>query len=255
MLNAAPDASLRYGPSLALIWLLALVAQFFISSFDLDYRWAELLYQWEGGGWRLRDDWLLTDWIHQGGRSFSILLALICILFWLVCRWRPELFRYRRVAGYLALSPLLSAGLVSLGKQMLGGECPWSLQPFGGDHPYRPLLAQLFAPGEGGCFPAGHASAGYAWLALWCAAIAAAPRFKGPGLLLPLLLGGVFGVAQQLRGAHFLSHDLWSLTLCWTVSVLLARVMLGSAEGLNRSPAVVLAMESKDGYECAGSRR
>jgi membrane-associated PAP2 superfamily phosphatase len=36
-----------------------------------------------------------------------------------------------------------------------------------------------------------------------------------------LVAGGVFGAAQQLRGAHFLSHDLWTLATCWTVSLLL----------------------------------
>jgi membrane-associated PAP2 superfamily phosphatase len=28
-------------------------------------------------------------------------------------------------------------------------------------------------------------------------------------------LGLLFGFSQQLRGAHFLSHDLWTLAICW----------------------------------------
>lgn len=40
-----------------------------------------------------------------------------------------------------------------------------------------------------------------------------------------LLQNGVFGAAQQLRGAHFLSHDLWTLATCWTVSLLLFLVV------------------------------
>jgi membrane-associated PAP2 superfamily phosphatase len=31
--------------------------------------------------------------------------------------------------------------------------------------------------------------------------------------------GMVFGLSQQLRGAHFLSHDLWTAALCWLVAV------------------------------------
>ncbi|MGB2130486.1 MAG: hypothetical protein ACPHXW_03610, partial [Marinobacterium sp.] len=68
MSNTAPDTC-RYGPSLVLVWLSALVAQAVISLFELDYRWAEWLFQLEGGSWRLRTHWLLTDWIHEGGRS------------------------------------------------------------------------------------------------------------------------------------------------------------------------------------------
>ena len=36
----------------------------------------------------------------------------------------------------------------------------------------------------------------------------------------------MFGIAQQLRGAHFLSHDLWALMLCWLVALAMHRVML-----------------------------
>jgi membrane-associated PAP2 superfamily phosphatase len=30
-----------------------------------------------------------------------------------------------------------------------------------------------------------------------------------------LFVGFVFAFGQQARGAHFLSHDLWSISLCW----------------------------------------
>ncbi len=29
----------------------------------------------------------------------------------------------------------------------------------------------------------------------------------------------MFGIAQQARGAHFVSHDLWSAFLVWTVTL------------------------------------
>jgi len=254
MSNTAPDTC-RYGPSLVLVWLSALVAQAVISFFELDCRWAEWLFQLEGGSWRLRTHWLLTDWIHEGGRSLSVALALACILLWLASGRVSRLYPHRRVLAYLALAPLLSAGLVSLGKHTLGGDCPWSLQPFGGDQPYRSLLAQLLESGGGECFPAGHASAGYAWLALGCAAVAVTPRLLPLGLGMPLLLGLVFGLGQQLRGAHFLSHDLWSLVLCWTVSVLLARVMLNPATGWRGRMMPALNTGERDGYECVGGRR
>ena len=41
-----------------------------------------------------------------------------------------------------------------------------------------------------------------------------------------LVIGLVFGIAQQLRGAHFLSHDLWALMVCWLVALSLHRLML-----------------------------
>ncbi len=52
----------------------------------------------------------------------------------------------------------------------------------------------------------------------------------------PLLAGLLLGAAQQLRGAHFMSHTLWTGWICWSVAVLLelARCTLAS------TPAPVL---------------
>jgi membrane-associated PAP2 superfamily phosphatase len=33
-----------------------------------------------------------------------------------------------------------------------------------------------------------------------------------------VFIGPLYGLTQQLRGAHFLSHDLVSIALCWFVS-------------------------------------
>jgi membrane-associated PAP2 superfamily phosphatase len=34
---------------------------------------------------------------------------------------------------------------------------------------------------------------------------------------LALVVGFVLGFAQQVRGAHFMSHTFWTAWLCWTV--------------------------------------
>ena len=47
------------------------------------------------------------------------------------------------------------------------------------------------------------------------------PRYAKFGLLFGIGLGAIFGFAQELRGAHFLSHDLWSLAIAWTSASLL----------------------------------
>ena len=38
--------------------------------------------------------------------------------------------------------------------------------------------------------------------------------------LLPgLRVGEAFGLAQQVRGAHFVSHDLWTAALAWFLAL------------------------------------
>ena len=47
-------------------------------------------------------------------------------------------------------------------------------------------------------------------------------------LLIPgLVIGISFGLAQQLRGAHFLSHDVWSAAICWFGALFLLKLTSG----------------------------
>jgi membrane-associated PAP2 superfamily phosphatase len=36
-------------------------------------------------------------------------------------------------------------------------------------------------------------------------------------LILAMIAGFVLGISQQMRGAHFMSHTLWTAWLCWTM--------------------------------------
>jgi len=213
-------------PAVAMALLLALLATLLIEHFQLDLKLAHWLYRLQGERWALKDQWLFSELLHRQGRHASIALLLIFLGLLLASFRHAGLKRYRRLWVYLVVAPLSASALVLLGKQTTGIPCPWDLQPFGGQLPYLPLSRQLLSRGDGACFPAGHASAGYAWLALYFAALAVAPRWRFHLLGLALGLGLLFGITQQLRGAHLLSHDLWSLTLCWCSCALLSPMLL-----------------------------
>ena len=188
---------------------------------------ADHLYRWEGGQWAFKDAWLTTQLIHKGGKNLSVLGALLVLLALLRsafdARWKP----LRQPLLYLFLAVGLSTGVVALLKTWTQMDCPWDLQRYGGLHPFIGLFqARPVVFGHTACFPAGHASAGYGWIALYFFALQVRPQWRWAGLAVAVVTGLVFGISQQLRGAHFLSHDLWSLMVSWTVAVLLYRLML-----------------------------
>jgi membrane-associated PAP2 superfamily phosphatase len=49
-----------------------------------------------------------------------------------------------------------------------------------------------------------------------------------------MIAGLAFGLAQQWRGAHFMSHTLWSAAVCWGVALAVksAWPRAWSAEGI-----------------------
>jgi membrane-associated PAP2 superfamily phosphatase len=190
-------------------------------------RWiAGHLYLWEGGQWALKDSVVTSTLIHEGGKRLSVLAWLGVVACALAAWWRPAWHGWRKPLLYLALAVLLSTSLVAWMKSWTHVDCPWDLVDFGGTRSYHDLLAVLppHAP-RGRCFPAGHASAGYAWLALFFFLGDTRPRLRWRGLAVGLGCGVVFGISQQLRGAHFASHDAWTLMVCWLVAVLLHRAM------------------------------
>ncbi|MCT6701224.1 phosphatase PAP2 family protein [Rheinheimera sp. 4Y26] len=193
---------------------------FYAAGFD--FVLASALFELEGGQWRLTNHWLLSDVLHNGGRFLNNLLVVALLLSWFYQQFLAKHKSERRQAlGKLVLSLLLSFALVAVIKRLLPAECPWDLQQFGGHQPFIGIFAGRpdWMPSTQ-CFPAGHASVGYAWVALYFYFLPLCARKACLGLTLGLLLGILFGSAQQLRGAHFFSHDLTTLWLCWCVSTL-----------------------------------
>ncbi|MGQ3050199.1 MAG: phosphatase PAP2 family protein [Roseateles sp.] len=117
---------------------------------------------------------------------------------------------------------LACVALIPVLKRASSTSCPWSLIQFGGDFArYVPhWLLGLPDGGPGGCFPSGHASTAFAFIPGWFALRDHAPRVARFFLVVVLICGAVLGWVQMMRGAHFLSHSLWTAWICWAVSLL-----------------------------------
>ncbi|HUD43137.1 MAG TPA: phosphatase PAP2 family protein [Dokdonella sp.] len=203
-------------------------------------RWlADRLYAWEGHAWTLKSHPLTAAVLHDAGKHATTALWLAVAAAWLTATIRPRLSPWRRPLAYLTLTTLVATLLVSWIKSWSDVDCPWDLLRYGGERPWLGLFAAR--PGgvpRGVCFPAGHASAGYAWVATYFFAHATRPRWRRAGLAAGLGLGLAFGVAQQLRGAHFLSHDLWTLAICWLVALAGYALTLDPARRRDAPPVV-----------------
>lgn len=205
-----------------LAWTLAICT---VGALDIDWRLSHALYAWEGYRWLLRDATLTEAILHRGGHGLSIAAWLATLVAWFVARRRRSALQ--RPLAFLLLSVLASTLLVSWVKSWSNMDCPWDIDGLGGTRAYLDLLSpRPSALPQGRCFPAGHASSGYAWVALYFVFLAVRPAWRWRGLAIGIGAGALFGLAQQLRGAHFLSHDLWTLAICWCVACGLRSAML-----------------------------
>lgn len=220
--------------------LLALLALFGLCyGLGLDFALSSFWYQLQGQSWTLQHHWLTEGVLHQGARTLNQLLIAGLLLHFV---WQLTRQQYRRVRGLAAahrasnwtpsrqqahgrllLSLTFSLAGVALLKHSLPMDCPWDLQAFGGTQSFTGLFSNWPANrAPNACFPAGHASIGFAWLGLYFFCLQLYPKLTRPVLMLSLTLGFGLGLVQQLRGAHFISHDIASAAWCWSMACLCA---------------------------------
>jgi membrane-associated PAP2 superfamily phosphatase len=191
----------------------------------LKFAWAQQLYLMEGAEWSLRHHFVTETVLHDGIRQVN-LIAVITLLVYAVGfsvikpTHTPEYKHRRRRLWLLVLSLLASFALVNYLKALLGMDCPWDLSRFGGAQPSITLWQQLINPSSNGrCFPSGHSSIGFAWLAGYFFWRPYHAKRAYLALFTALFVGFALGFVQQLRGAHFFIDDITTAFVCWTVAL------------------------------------
>lgn len=193
-----------------------LIAAWDLSGLDLP------VMRWFGdpSGFALRDAFVTSTLLHEGGRWVSYALFA-----WVLANALRPLPFARGLApaerGFWLGVTVLCLALVPALKHFSLTSCPWDLAEFGGRARYVSHW-QFGVPdgGPGRCFPAGHPSGAFGFLAGYFALRPHRPRAARLWLAGIVALGAVFGAAQTLRGAHYPSHTLVTAWLCWVVCAL-----------------------------------
>ena len=169
-------------------------------------------------GFAWRDHWWLKNLLHDTVKQLAV---LIYILVWVMVVRPVGFFKTLRGSQRLevALGITLSLLLVSTLKRISLTSCPWELQAFGGVARYVSHWSWGVADGGGGmCFPGGHVSSAFAFLAVALPLLSSAQadmrRLGQRMTALIVVTGLVLGLVQTLRGAHYPSHTAWTALLC-----------------------------------------
>ncbi|MCC7486525.1 MAG: phosphatase PAP2 family protein [Burkholderiales bacterium] len=170
-------------------------------------------------GFPLQNAATLSRLGHTGLRWVALAIWLSALVA-AAAGWRaPAWRRWRGPLAYFCLAAAATTGLVALLRSASAHSCPWDLEGFGGAAAWFPLFdAPGAAPGPGHCWPSGHAAGGYALLAGYFALRDHNRACARAALALALALGLAMSAVQVARGAHFVSHTLWSLWFAWLCS-------------------------------------
>lgn len=205
---------------------------------DIDVRAADALFAAGGWSWPLpHSGW--PRWLAYDGAKLAI---IVLGLFLAAGVTKQGLLRWtgltRREAGYLLTCLCLVPIVIALIKYHSGVSCANALVRYGGETPdalghFAPSRMVSFGLSQG-CWPSGHASGGFALLALGYL-----PRLPGTQRLLwciGLAVGGTMGAYQILRGAHFPSHVIVTAAMSQLIVCVFAEVIL-PGRGMGAWPA------------------
>lgn len=174
-----------------------------------------------------KHSWFLEDVLHDRAKQAVITVGILAIAGFLLSLLPTRFKVRRRSLGYLVLALVVSTSIVTPLKTLTAVHCPWSLRDFGGSETYTPLLSKrtpTLKPGR--CWPGGHASAGFSLIAVFFFLRDRRPRAARYALALALSLGTVFSVGRMMQGAHFLSHNIWTLLFDWVICLGTYRLVL-----------------------------
>jgi membrane-associated PAP2 superfamily phosphatase len=183
---------------------------------DVDFRVSDVFFDRALGDWPYRKDFLVREILHDDARAIVFVIAVGSLALAIASIWRRSWRRYWRAALYLALSIALAAAVTGFLKHRSAKACPWDVDRYGGRLPHLSLFESA-PPGTelGQCFPAAHAAGAFAFMALFFIYRRRNPRAAWYGLAAGIVAGNAYGFVQVVRGAHFLSHQVWAGILSW----------------------------------------
>jgi membrane-associated PAP2 superfamily phosphatase len=178
---------------------------------------------WDGHDWLVPKN---SGWPHTlayTGPKVLLYLFALWLLWGMAFPALSPAWLGRRRAAYLFLAMAAISVTCTQLRELTSMATPRQLTMYGATPGFPHLL--LFEAKPAGypsdAFPAGHASGGFALLALAFAWDSSFARRRG--LALALLFGGWMGLYQIARGEHFLSHTLATAALAWLFAAALAR--------------------------------
>jgi membrane-associated PAP2 superfamily phosphatase len=210
-----------------------------LATTDIDPLIADrFFFDWQAHRFIGRDSWWARDLIHNGGRDVVRAIAAVALGLLAASFLRASWRHWRRPAAFVVTCMVGATLFVGTLKQLTNVDCPWDLARYGGTRPFVHIFADR--PDDlphAACFPGAHSASGFALVCFYFLLRGRRPVTARAALAGALATWATFAFGQQARGAHFVSHDLWSAALVWFICLGLyvlawkARVMPGDPRG------------------------
>ncbi len=200
----------------------------FFESTNIDLFLQSLFYDNDTHSWILNQPPRFIRFLfYDGIKKLLVIFALSILLALILFPANKTVRTYRKGLVIVLLSLLIVPSVTGILKATTNVGCPRDIKQFSGTYPYVRLFEsypQGTQPDEPlRCFPAGHASGGFALMSLYF--LFSRRENRKCGLLTGITLGWLMGGYKMLIGDHFFSHTVISMLLAWLLINLITMLL------------------------------
>ena len=164
---------------------------------------------------------------YDGIKKLLIFMALSFLMALIFLRKNSIIQNYKKGLLLVVLSAIFIPLTIGALKKATNMPCPKNEVHYGGVYPsskvWEHYPKEFKQPSSIKCFPAGHASGGFALLSLFF--LFQRRQNKILALMMALTVGWSMGLYKMLIGDHFLSHTLLTMIIAWLIIIIIQKTI------------------------------
>lgn len=163
---------------------------------------------------------------YSGMKKLLLLIGVFFLITLIFFRKNKHINPYKKGLFIVVLSAALVPFTVGELKTYTNMPCPKNEIHYGGEYPRTAVWESYpvsFNKPHIKCWPAGHASGGFALLSLFF--LFKRKRNRKIAFTSAMVIGWSMGLYKMLIGDHFLSHTIIAMLLAWLIILLIVKVI------------------------------
>ncbi|WP_121627828.1 phosphatase PAP2 family protein [Poseidonibacter antarcticus] len=218
--------SINFQIIITAILLIVVISLFELTNLDIFIQ--NYFYNFDTSKWILDKNEPILKFLLYDGLKKALILFAVSILFMLIfLRKNKTIEKYKKGLIIVLLSAIIVPITIGSLKAVSNTPCPKNIEFFGGNYPnikvFDSYPSNFVQEKKAKCWPAGHASGGFALLSLFFLF----KKRKNKILIVSFsfVLAWSMGLYKMLIGDHFLSHTIITMLIAWIEILIIAKII------------------------------
>jgi membrane-associated PAP2 superfamily phosphatase len=216
--------SLNKQITITAILLIAVIVLFQFTNLDIFVQ--NSFYNFDTKNWLVqKEESILRFFLYDGMKVLLILFAVAILFSLIFLRKNKFVQEYKKGLIIVLLSAIFVPAIIGTLKAVTNTPCPCNIVHFNGTYPdikvFDSYPKDFVQTSKIKCWPAGHASGGFALMALFF--LFKTPKNQKRALIGALIVGWSMGTYKMLLGDHFLSHTIITMIMAWLIILIIVK--------------------------------